>query len=75
MSTKYGKAEDLVLSMEVVLPTGEIINTAPVPQHASGPDWFRLSSARRAFGIITKATVQLDYLPEARYMRAVLFRT
>jgi len=75
MSTKYGKAEDLVLSMEVVLPTGEIINTAPVPQHASGPDWFRLFlGSEGTFGIITKATVQLDYLPEARYMRAVLFK-
>ena len=25
-----------------VLPTGEIIRTPPVPQHASGPDWPRL---------------------------------
>lgn len=75
MSTKYGKAEDLVLSMQIVLPSGEIIRTAPVPQHASGPDWFRLFlGAEGTFGVITEATVQLDYLPEARYMRAVLFK-
>jgi alkyldihydroxyacetonephosphate synthase len=75
MSTKYGKAEDMVLSMEVVLPTGEIIQTPRVPQHASGPDWPRLFlGAEGIYGVITKATVQLDHLPEARYMRAVLFR-
>jgi alkyldihydroxyacetonephosphate synthase len=74
ISTKYGKAEDMVLSMEVVLPTGEIIQTPRVPQHASGPDWFRLFlGAEGNFGVITKATVQLDYLPEARYLRALLF--
>ncbi len=74
ISTKYGKAEDLVLSMEVVLPTGEIIHTPPVPQHASGPDFFRLFlGAEGTFGIITEATMQVDYLPEARLLRAVLF--
>src|SRR4029453_8709870 len=37
ISTKYGKAEDLVLEIEVVLPSGAIIRTLPVPNHASGP--------------------------------------
>ncbi len=74
ISTKYGKAEDMVLSLEVVLPTGEIIHTPPVPQHASGPDFFRLFlGAEGTFGIITKVTMQLDYLPESRLLRALLF--
>ncbi len=74
ISTKYGKAEDMVLSMQVVLPTGEIIRTPPVPQHAAGPDWFRLFlGAEGTFGVITEATMRLDYLPEARLLRAVLF--
>ncbi|MGW8318342.1 MAG: FAD-binding oxidoreductase [Candidatus Promineifilaceae bacterium] len=73
-STKYGKAEDMVLSMEVVLPTGEIIRTPPVPQHASGPDYFRLFlGAEGTLGIITEATMQLDYMPETRLLRALLF--
>jgi alkyldihydroxyacetonephosphate synthase len=73
-STKYGKAEDMVLNMEVVLPTGEIIHTPPVPQHASGPDFFRLFlGSEGTLGFITKATMQLDYLPESRLLRAVLF--
>ena len=74
ISTKYGKAEDMVMSMQIVLPTGEIIRTPPVPQHAAGPDWFRLFlGAEGTFGVITEATMRLDYLPEARLLRAVLF--
>jgi alkyldihydroxyacetonephosphate synthase len=74
ISTKYGKAEDLFISMQIVLPTGEIIRTAPVPQHAAGPDWPRLFlGAEGTFGVITEATMQVDYLPEARYLRALLF--
>ena len=33
LSTKYGKIEDMIMSLEVVTPTGEIINTLPVPHH------------------------------------------
>lgn len=74
ISTKYGKAEDMVLSMEVVLPNGDVIHTPPVPQHAAGPDFFRLFlGAEGTFGIITKATMQVDYLPETRLLRALLF--
>ena len=74
ISTKYGKAEDLVLRMQIVLPTGEIIRTAHVPKHAAGPDWARLwLGAEGTFGIITEASMQVEYLPEARLLRAVLF--
>jgi alkyldihydroxyacetonephosphate synthase len=74
ISTKYGKAEDMFLRMQVVLPTGEIIRTAHVPKHAAGPDWARLwLGAEGTFGIITEATMQVDYLPQARLLRAVLF--
>ena len=38
LSTKYGKIDDQVLSVEVVLPNGDIINTLPVPKHSSGPN-------------------------------------
>jgi len=74
ISTKYGKAEDMFLRMQVVLPTGEIIRTAHVPKHAAGPDWARLwLGAEGTFGVITEATMQVDYLPAARLLRAVLF--
>ncbi|GIV95700.1 MAG: alkyldihydroxyacetonephosphate synthase [Herpetosiphonaceae bacterium] len=74
ISTKYGKAEDMVLSMELVLPDGTIIRTPPVPNHASGPDFARLFlGSEGTFGIITEATMQIDYLPEVRLLHAVLF--
>jgi len=74
ISTKYGKAEDMFLRMQVVLPTGEIIRTAYVPKHAAGPDWARLwLGAEGTFGIITEATMQVDYLPESRLLYAILF--
>jgi alkyldihydroxyacetonephosphate synthase len=74
ISTKYGKAEDLVLGMQVVLPTGEIIRTPKIPQHAAGPDFYHLFlGSEGTFGVITEATMQLDYMPEVRLFRAVLF--
>ncbi len=74
ISTKYGKAEELVLSMQVVLPTGEIIRTPIVPIHASGPDYFHIFlGSEGTLGTITEATMQIEYLPEARLMRALLF--
>lgn len=74
ISTKYGKAEDLVMGMQVVLPDGHIIRTPRVPNHASGPDFMRLFlGAEGTLGIITEATMQIDYPPEARLLRAMLF--
>ena len=74
ISTKYGKAEDMVLGMEVVLPNGDIIRTPRVPNHAAGPDFYRLFlGSEGTLGVITEATMQIDYLPETRLFRGVLF--
>jgi alkyldihydroxyacetonephosphate synthase len=75
ISTKYGKAEDLVMSLEVVLPDGTILRTPPVPNHASGPDFMRLFlGSEGTFGVITEATMQVAVLPEVRLFRALLFK-
>lgn len=74
ISTKYGKAEDLVLSMEVVLPDGTIAKMPPVPSHATGPMFMNfLVGSEGTMGVITEATFQIERLPEARVFRAVLF--
>lgn len=74
ISTKYGKAEDLVLSMQVVLPNGDVIRTPPVPSHASGPDFMGLFlGSEGTFGVITEATMQAAYLPDVRLLRALVF--
>jgi alkyldihydroxyacetonephosphate synthase len=75
LSTKYGKAEEMVLSLEVVLPTGEIIRTLPVPRHATGPglmDFFIGSEG--TLGVITEATLRVDPIPEVREFQGFLFK-
>lgn len=74
LSTKYGKAEDMVLNLEVVLPSGKIIRTLPVPNHACGPGLLQLFvGSEGTLGIITEVTMRLDPLPEERRWRAYLF--
>ncbi|WP_166868530.1 MULTISPECIES: FAD-binding oxidoreductase [unclassified Salinibacterium] len=76
MSTKYGKAEDLVLSIEVVLADGTIIETLPVPNHANGPDLLQLFvGSEGTLGVITKIRMQLDPLPETRLFAVYEFPT
>jgi alkyldihydroxyacetonephosphate synthase len=74
VSTKYGKAEDMVLSVQVVLPNGDIIRTLPVPNHAAGPGILQLFvGSEGSFGIITEATMRLEQIPEVRRFRSYLF--
>jgi len=74
MSGKYGKIDDQCLSMEVVLPNGDIINTLPVPKHAAGPDLNQIFiGSEGTLGVITKATFKLFEQPEERRFHAFLF--
>jgi alkyldihydroxyacetonephosphate synthase len=76
LSTKYGKIEDFVLSMEVLLPSGKIIKTLPVPKHASGPGLHELFiGCEGTFAIVTKATLQIYDMPQERRFAAYLFNT
>ncbi len=75
LSTKYGKIEDMVMSLEVVTPEGEIINTLPVPRHASGPDLTQVFvGSEGTLGVMTKATLKIHPIPESRKFRAFLFK-
>ena len=74
LSTKYGKIEDMVMALEVVTPTGEIIKTLPVPRHASGPDLTMMFlGSEGTLGVITKVTLKIHPIPEARKFHAFLF--
>jgi alkyldihydroxyacetonephosphate synthase len=76
LSTKYGKMEDIIMSLEVVTPTGEIINTLPVPRHASGPDLTQMFlGSEGTLGVVTKATLKIHPIPETRKFHAFLFKT
>ena len=73
LSTKYGKMSDMVLGMEVVLPTGEIIQTKPAPRSAAGPNLnYLFLGAEGTLGIITEATIVIHPLPEERRFRGLV---
>ena len=74
LSTRYGKIEDLLLALRVVLPTGEVIDTVPVPRHAVGPELTQLFvGSEGTLGVITRATLQLVPLPAKRRFEAASF--
>ncbi len=67
LSTKYGKIEDHILSLEFVTPTGELVTTPSVPRHAVGPELTQmLIGSEGTLGIVTAATVKLHNLPKKR---------
>lgn len=74
LSTKYGKIEDLVASIEVALPSGELARTVPIPRHAVGPDLNQLFiGSEGTLGVITEATLLVRPAPEHRSFRVVGF--
>ena len=74
LSTKYGKAEDMVLALKVVLADGRVIETLPTPNHACGPGLLQLFvGSEGTLGIITEATLRLDPLPAVRRFNGYLF--
>lgn len=74
LSTKYGKAEDMVMWIKMVTPTGDIIETLPVPSHASGPGLMQfLIGSEGTMGIITEIKMRIDPLPKIRTFRSYLF--
>jgi alkyldihydroxyacetonephosphate synthase len=69
LSTKYGKIEDMVLSLEFVLPDGTIAETGRAPRSAMGPDWTQfLMGTEGTLGFFTSACLQVHRIPEARMM-------
>lgn len=74
LSTKYGKAEELVMQAKAVLPPGKTIETLPVPLHATGPDLLQLLvGAEGTLGVITELTFRLDPLPKSREFMSFTF--
>ncbi len=76
LSTRYGKIEDLVLSLRVALADGEVIETVAVPRHAVGPELTQLFvGSEGTLGVVTRVTLQLAPLPATRRFEAVSFAT
>jgi len=75
-AVKYGVTKDYVLGLEVVLPTGEIINTGVrTVKGVVGYDLTKLIvGSEGTLGIITKIILRFIPLPEARQTLMVVFR-
>ncbi len=74
-AVKYGVTRDYVLGLEVVLPTGEIIDTGvKTLKGVVGYDLTRLIvGSEGTLGIVTRATLRLLPLPEAVKTMLVVF--
>lgn len=69
-STAYGNIEDMVYSLEVVLPDGTLVNLGRAPRAAAGPDLrHTFMGAEGTMGIVTGVTLALHRQPEKRTWR------
>src|SRR6202000_3142339 len=74
LSTKYGKIEDLLLSLRVAMPSGQLIDTGSAPPHAVGPELTQLFvGSEGTLGIITRVTLRIVPLPEVRRFLTLSF--
>jgi alkyldihydroxyacetonephosphate synthase len=74
-STRYGKIEDMVLGLEVVLADGRAVHTeGHGPRAATGPNLTQLFvGSEGTLGVITQARLRIHPLPSAQERRAFGF--
>ena len=74
-STRYGKIEDMVIGLEVVLADGRVVRTeGHAPRAATGPSLTQLFvGSEGTLGIITRAWFRVHPLPPAEGRRAFGF--
>ncbi len=75
-STKYGKMDDMVNSLEVVLPDGRMLKTPSAPKRSTGPELKELFlGAEGVYGIVTAVEMKIYPVPEKRAFEAYTFPT
>lgn len=74
LSTKYGNIQDHVLSVEVVLPEGDVVELPSVPRHGVGPELTQLFvGSEGTLGVITAVRIKLRRVPARRRFSAFRF--
>jgi alkyldihydroxyacetonephosphate synthase len=75
-STGYGNVEDIVFSLEAVLPNGDVIETRGTPRASAGPDLRHvLLGSEGTLGVVTGVTFSIRRAPEHRVSAAFHFPT
>ena len=73
-SSRWGGIEEMLLSMTVALPTGEVIETHLAPRAALGPELRELFvGAEGTLGVVLDATLKISPLPERRILDTLTF--
>jgi alkyldihydroxyacetonephosphate synthase len=71
---RYGNIEDIVESVSLVTPTGQLETLHPFPRQSAGVQVRpMLFGSEGNFGLITKAVMRVRPLPEERAYQSVLF--
>ncbi len=71
LSTLYGGIENMVIGLEAVLPTGEVVRIKNIPRRATGPDLRHVFiGSEGTLGVITEITVRLFKLPADTWQNA-----
>ena len=74
LSTRYGKIEDIVQGLDVVLADGTLVHTGTGPRAAAGPDLTQLFvGSEGTLGIIVGARLRAHPLPTAEVRGAYAF--
>lgn len=74
LSTRYGKIEDIVVGLDVVLADGSTIQTGGHPRAAVGPDLNQLFvGSEGTLGVITGARLKVHPAPQSQRVAAYSF--
>src|SRR5438477_3420858 len=76
MSTRYGKIEDIVEGLDVVLADGTLISTGGAPRAAVGPDLNQVFlGSEGTLGVVVGARLRAHHLPASEVRASYTFRT